>query len=45
MTAAHRLYRASGFIDIGPYPGTEIPESLWPQWLFMERNLGPDASD
>ncbi len=42
MTAAHRLYRASGFIDVGPYPGTEIPESLWPRWLFMERTLGSE---
>jgi GNAT superfamily N-acetyltransferase len=43
MSAAHRLYRASGFIDIGPYPGTGIPESLWPRWLFMERTLDPEA--
>lgn len=42
MTAAHRLYRARGFIDVGPYPGTEIPESLWSRWLFMERTLGPE---
>ena len=45
MTAAHRVYRAAGFVDIGPYAGTEIPESLWPEWLFMERHVGPDASD
>ncbi len=39
MTDAHRLYRASGFVDIGPYPGSEIPEIYWPHWLFMERTL------
>ena len=27
MTAAHRLYRARGFIDVGPYPGTGIPNA------------------
>ena len=44
MTAAHRLYRASGFVEIGPYPGNEIPEDLWPHWLFMERVLGPERA-
>jgi GNAT superfamily N-acetyltransferase len=45
MKDAHRLYRASGFVDIGPYPGSEIPESYRPHWLFMERTLGPEGSD
>lgn len=40
MTDAHRLYRAGGFVEIGPYPGNEIPEALWPHWLFMERRFG-----
>ncbi len=26
MTAAHAMYRARGFVDIGPYPESEIPE-------------------
>ncbi len=44
MTGAHRLYRASEFVEIGPYPGNEIPEALWPHWLFMERMLGPEPA-
>lgn len=44
MTAAHRLYRANGFVEIGPYPESEIPEAYWPNWLFMERSLGPETS-
>jgi hypothetical protein len=39
MTAAHSLYRASGFKDIGPYPESEIPDEYKPHWIFMERNL------
>jgi GNAT superfamily N-acetyltransferase len=39
MTAAHSLYRASGFKDIGPYPESEIPDEYKPHWVFMERNL------
>lgn len=45
MTAAHRLYRASRFVEIGPYPGNEIPEALWPHWLFMELRLDPVTPD
>jgi GNAT superfamily N-acetyltransferase len=26
MTAAHGLYRSSGFVEIGPYPESEIPD-------------------
>ena len=44
MTAAHRLYRASGFVETGPYAGNEIPEALWPQWRFMEQILGPETA-
>jgi GNAT superfamily N-acetyltransferase len=39
MTAAHRLYRASGFTDVDPYPESEIPEEYKSHWLFMERGL------
>jgi GNAT superfamily N-acetyltransferase len=39
MTAAHALYRSSGFSDVGPYPESEIPDEYKPHWLFMERRL------
>lgn len=39
MTAAHRLYRANGFVDIDPYVGNEIPPEWWDRWLFMECSL------
>jgi GNAT superfamily N-acetyltransferase len=39
MTAAHSLYRASGFTHIAPYPESEIPEQYKPHWVFMERQL------
>jgi GNAT superfamily N-acetyltransferase len=42
MTAAHRLYRAHGFLDIDPYDANEIPQEWWGRWLFMECSLEPD---
>src|SRR6266508_1290351 len=39
MTAAHALYRANGFVAIGPYPESEIPDEYKPQWVFLERTL------
>jgi GNAT superfamily N-acetyltransferase len=39
MVAAHALYRSSGFVQIGPYPESEIPDEYKPHWLFMERVL------
>lgn len=39
MTAAHGLYRSSGFVDIGPYPESEIPDQYKPHWVFMEKSL------
>jgi GNAT superfamily N-acetyltransferase len=39
MTAAHALYRSAGFREIEPYPGSEIPEALQPNWIFMERSV------
>jgi len=39
MTAAHSMYRASGFKDIGPYPESEIPDEYKPHAVFMERKL------
>lgn len=39
MTAAHALYRSSGFVDISPYPESEIPDEYKGFWVFMERKL------
>jgi GNAT superfamily N-acetyltransferase len=39
MAAAHALYRARGFTEIGPYPESEIPEQVRSHWVFMERML------
>lgn len=39
MVAAHALYRSRGFVQIGPYPESEIPDEYRPHWLFMERVL------
>jgi GNAT superfamily N-acetyltransferase len=40
MEEAHALYRRNGFVDIAPYPESEIPDHLQAYWLFMERRLG-----
>jgi GNAT superfamily N-acetyltransferase len=42
MTAAHRLYRSSGFREIAPYPESEIPERYRDHWVFMERRSTTD---
>lgn len=39
MKGAQQLYRSMGFIDRGPYPGTEVPDALHAQWHFFELNL------
>jgi len=39
MKAAHALYRSSGFVDIEPYPESEIPDEFKAFWVFMERQL------
>ena len=39
MTAAHALYRSSEFVDIEPYPESEIPDEYKGFWVFMERSL------
>jgi GNAT superfamily N-acetyltransferase len=39
MTAAHGLYRSSGFEEIGSYPQSEIPDEYKSHWVFMERRL------
>lgn len=43
MTAAHALYRSAGFVDIGPYPESEIPDEYKRHWVFMERRLEDGA--
>lgn len=39
MTAAHALYHSVGFVDIGPYPESEIPEAYRKHWVFMEKRI------
>lgn len=39
MSAAHALYRSSGFVDTGPYAESEIPDEYKKHWVFMEKNL------
>ncbi len=39
MTAAHALYRSSGFVDIESYPESEIPDEYKGYWVFMEKIL------
>lgn len=40
MSDAQRLYGSRGFVERGPYDGTEIPEDLQQHWRFFERALG-----
>jgi GNAT superfamily N-acetyltransferase len=39
MTAAHGLYRSSGFTDVAAYPESEIPDVYKSHWVFMEKSL------
>lgn len=39
MAAAHRLYEAHGFVDCGPYAGTEVPAGWQERWRFMRCDL------
>jgi GNAT superfamily N-acetyltransferase len=45
MTAAHALYRSQGFVNIEPYPESEVPEEFRPYLLFMERSLVLSAGE
>ena len=39
MITAHKLYKSSGFIEILPYEGSEIPKHLQKYWKFMKLYL------
>lgn len=39
MYAAHSLYRSADFMEIDPYPESEIPAEFQANWIFMERDL------
>jgi GNAT superfamily N-acetyltransferase len=39
LTAAHDLYRSSGFIGIRPYAESEIPDEFKLHAVFMEKTL------
>jgi GNAT superfamily N-acetyltransferase len=39
MTQAQSLYRSRGFVQRGPYEGTEIPPNLQHRWYFFEKKL------
>jgi GNAT superfamily N-acetyltransferase len=39
MGGAQSLYRSRGFVQRGPYEGTEIPPDLQSRWNFFEKSL------
>lgn len=39
MEAAQALYHSYGFQDISPYPESEVPQEIYPFWVFMEKDL------
>ena len=39
MKAALALYRSVGFVEIEPYPESEIPEEFQQNWIFMEKRF------
>ena len=39
MEAAHRLYRAEGFVEVEPYPESEHSDAQAGHVLFMKRDL------
>lgn len=44
MEAAQALYRSAGFVEIRPYPQSEVPEAHHDQCLFFEKRLDvPDG--
>ena len=45
MQDAQRLYRSRGFVERGPYQGTEIPPHFQRYWAFFERPVAGAADD
>lgn len=45
LTAAHSLYRSSSFVDIDPYPESEIADQYRSHWVFMERVLCSEENE
>jgi GNAT superfamily N-acetyltransferase len=45
LTAAHSLYRSSSFVDIDPYPESEIADQYRSHWVFMERVLYSEENE
>jgi|TARA_B100000678_G_C18151059_1_gene478913 ribosomal protein S18 acetylase RimI-like enzyme len=39
MNTAHALYKSTGFYEIDPYIGSEIPPRFHQYWIFMEKQL------
>lgn len=39
MKSAHALYESAGFLEIPPYPESEIPPDFQAYWIFMEKRL------
>ena len=39
MKTAHALYKSTGFYEIDPYIGSEIPPRFHQYWIFMEKQL------
>jgi GNAT superfamily N-acetyltransferase len=39
MGDAHRLYRAAGFVECEPYPGSEVPPDFDARWKYMKLDL------
>jgi GNAT superfamily N-acetyltransferase len=39
MKEAHSLYRTTGFREIEPYEGSEVPKEFQKHWIFMEMKL------
>jgi GNAT superfamily N-acetyltransferase len=40
MEEAQQMYRSRGFVQRGPYEGSEIPAHFQAHWLFFELALG-----
>ncbi len=44
MHEAHAVYHAAGFHEIDAYEGSEIPPEFRKHWVFMEKDLQPEAA-